>query len=151
MLDAKHGAEAMDISQDYQGEIDLLLTDIVMPGINGRTLADQLIQLRPKIGVIFMSGYTGQAVGARGINAVSLLIAYCAGMAAASVPIVPGGLGVVDGALILGLVAGGLPSSYAVAAVVLYRLVSFGFIIGLGWLFWLAIRAKYGRPNPAAD
>jgi two-component system cell cycle sensor histidine kinase/response regulator CckA len=67
VLDAKDGSEAMDISQAQSGEIDLLLTDIVMPGINGRTLADQLTQLRPKIGVIFMSGYTGQAVGARGI------------------------------------------------------------------------------------
>jgi putative heme transporter len=90
------------------------------------------------------------AVGAPGINPTSLVIAYCAGMAAASVPIVPGGLGVVDGALILGLVAGGLPSSYAVAAVVLYRLVSFGFIIGAGWLVWLAIRAKHARVSPSS-
>jgi uncharacterized membrane protein YbhN (UPF0104 family) len=87
------------------------------------------------------------AVGAPGINATKLVIAYCAGMAAASLPIVPGGLGVVDGALILGLVAGGLPSSYAVAAVVLYRLVSFGFIIGTGWLVWLVIRT---RPGPSS-
>jgi hypothetical protein len=83
------------------------------------------------------------AVGADGINAVNLVIAYCAGMAAASVPIVPGGLGVVDGALILGLVAGGLTTASAVAAVVLYRLISFGFIIGLGWLVWLGIRARH--------
>ncbi|MCY1137557.1 YbhN family protein [Actinoplanes sp. Pm04-4] len=83
------------------------------------------------------------AVGAGGINPVALVIAYCAGMAAASVPIVPGGLGVVDAALVLGLVAGGLASGFAVAAVVLYRLISFGFIIGLGWLVWLAIRYKY--------
>jgi uncharacterized membrane protein YbhN (UPF0104 family) len=86
------------------------------------------------------------AVGATGVNPTNLVIAYCAGMAAASVPIVPGGLGVVDGALILGLVAGGVASSYAVAAVVLYRLVSFGFIIGLGWLAWLAIRARTPAP-----
>jgi uncharacterized membrane protein YbhN (UPF0104 family) len=85
------------------------------------------------------------AVGAPGITAASLVIAYCAGMAAASLPIVPGGLGVVDGALILGLVAGGLPTSFAVAAVVLYRLISFGFIIGAGWLVWLAIRARHAR------
>jgi uncharacterized membrane protein YbhN (UPF0104 family) len=90
------------------------------------------------------------AVGAPGINATKLVIAYCAGMAAASVPIVPGGLGVVDGALILGLVAGGLPTSFAVAAVVLYRLVSFGFIIGAGWLVWLAIRAKHSRISPSS-
>ncbi|MGK5680527.1 lysylphosphatidylglycerol synthase transmembrane domain-containing protein [Actinoplanes sp. URMC 104] len=83
------------------------------------------------------------AVGAGGINPVSLVIAYCAGMAAASVPIVPGGLGVVDGALVLGLVAGGLVSAHAVAAVVLYRLISFGFIIGLGWLVWLVIRHRH--------
>jgi len=84
------------------------------------------------------------AVGAgTNINPVNLVIAYCAGMAAASVPIVPGGLGVVDGALVLGLVAGGLASSHAVAAVVLYRLISFGFIIGLGWLVWLGIRARH--------
>ena len=82
------------------------------------------------------------AVGAHGISPVNLVIAYCAGMAAASVPIVPGGLGVVDAALVLGLVTGGLTSAAAIAAVVLYRLLSFGFIIGLGWLFWLAIRAK---------
>ena len=82
------------------------------------------------------------AVGAGQINPVGLVIAYCAGMAAASVPIVPGGLGVVDGALVLGLIAGGLASPYAVAAVVLYRLISFGFIIGLGWLVWLVIRRR---------
>ena len=82
------------------------------------------------------------AVGADDVNPTNLVIAYCAGMAAASVPIVPGGLGVVDAALILGLVAGGLTSAYAVAAVVLYRLVSFGFIIGAGWLIWLAIRSR---------
>lgn len=82
------------------------------------------------------------AIGADEITAAQLVIAYCAGMAAASVPVVPGGLGVVDGALVLGLVAGGLTSSSAVAAVVLYRLISFGFIIGVGWLVWLVIRYR---------
>jgi putative heme transporter len=63
---------------------------------------------------------------------------------------VPGGLGVVDAALILGLVASGLTSSSAVAAVVLYRLISFGFIIGAGWLIWLVIRYRTrNRPSPA--
>ena len=79
---------------------------------------------------------------ADGITATKLVIAYCAGMAAASVPIVPGGLGVVDGALVLGLVAGGVAGSSAVAAVVLYRLISFGFIIGAGWLVWLVLRHR---------
>jgi uncharacterized membrane protein YbhN (UPF0104 family) len=52
---------------------------------------------------------------------------------------------VVDGALILGLVAGGITSASAVAAVVLYRLISFGFIIGAGWLVWLVIRYRTVR------
>lgn len=85
------------------------------------------------------------AVGADRITAVHLLIAYCAGMAAASVPVIPGGLGVVDAALVLGLVAGGLTSASAVAAVVLYRLISFGFIIGAGWLVWLLLRHRARR------
>jgi uncharacterized membrane protein YbhN (UPF0104 family) len=82
------------------------------------------------------------AVGAGGLTATKLVVAYCAGMAAASVPIVPGGLGVVDAALALGLVAGGLTSGSAVAAVVLYRLITFGFIIGAGWLVWLYVRYR---------
>jgi uncharacterized protein (TIRG00374 family) len=89
------------------------------------------------------------AVNAEGIHPAQLVIAYCAGMAAASVPIVPGGLGVVDGALVLGLVAGGLTSGSALAAVVLYRLISFGFIIGAGWLVWLIMRARAGAPRDA--
>ncbi|AEV81487.1 hypothetical protein ACWT_0475 [Actinoplanes sp. SE50] len=82
------------------------------------------------------------AVGADRITPVHLLIAYCAGMAAASVPVIPGGLGVVDAALILGLVAGGLTSASAIAAVVLYRAISFVFIIGAGWLVWLLLRRR---------
>jgi PAS domain S-box-containing protein len=67
VLEAKNGSEALDISQQHAGVIDLLLTDVVMPGISGRVLADQLIQLRPQIKVVFTSGYTGQTVGAHGI------------------------------------------------------------------------------------
>jgi two-component system cell cycle sensor histidine kinase/response regulator CckA len=67
VLEAKSGTEAMDISQQHAGPIDLLLTDVVMPGISGRLLADQLMQLRPEITVVYMSGYTGQTVGAHGI------------------------------------------------------------------------------------
>ncbi len=86
------------------------------------------------------------ALDADDIGPVQLVIAYCAGMAAASVPIVPGGLGVVDAALVLGLVTGGLTAGSAMAAVVLYRLVSFGFVISLGWLVWLALKTRGGTP-----
>ncbi|MBW6438684.1 YbhN family protein [Actinoplanes hulinensis] len=80
------------------------------------------------------------AVGGGTISTGQLLLAFCAGMAAGSLPIVPGGLGIIDGALILGLIAGGMTTGIAIAAVVLYRLITLGFIIGLGWLSYLAIR-----------
>ncbi|GAA3389615.1 lysylphosphatidylglycerol synthase transmembrane domain-containing protein [Cryptosporangium minutisporangium] len=86
-----------------------------------------------------------RAVGAGDITAIHLVLAYCAGMAAASIPLVPGNLGVVDGALIVGLVAGGLPTSTAIAAVVLYRIISLGFIITAGWVVWLLVRRRQRR------
>jgi len=83
------------------------------------------------------------AVGVTDLTATHLLIAYCAGMAAGSaLPVVPGGLGVIDTALILGLVAGGLGTDLAIAAVLLYRIISLGFIIGTGWIVWLIIRYR---------
>ena len=63
VLEAKDGNEALRISQEHAGAIGLLLTDIVMPGINGRALAQQLSQERPDMKILFMSGYTGQGIG----------------------------------------------------------------------------------------
>jgi uncharacterized membrane protein YbhN (UPF0104 family) len=88
------------------------------------------------------------AVGEHPPTPTAVLLAFCAAMAAGSVTVVPGGLGIIDSALILGLVAGGTTLPVAVAVVVLYRIVSFGFIITLGWLFWLQLRATPGRPTP---
>jgi uncharacterized membrane protein YbhN (UPF0104 family) len=88
------------------------------------------------------------AVGATTVTATQLLIAYCAGMAAGgALPIVPGGLGVVDSALVLGLVAGRLPTSTAIAAVLLYRLISLGFVVSTGWAVWLIIRYRARREH----
>jgi threonine/homoserine/homoserine lactone efflux protein len=61
-------------------------------------------------------------------------------MAAGSITVVPGGLGIIDGALVLGLIAGGMTTEVAIAVVVLYRVITLGFIIGVGWLSYLAIR-----------
>jgi uncharacterized membrane protein YbhN (UPF0104 family) len=82
------------------------------------------------------------AVGAISITPSQLVLAYCAGMAAASIPLVPGNLGVVDGALIVGLAAGGLATDSAIAAVVFYRILSLGFVIAAGWVVWLLVRRK---------
>jgi PAS domain S-box-containing protein len=63
VLEAANGAAALEKSEHTRGEIHLLLTDVVMPGINGRELADRLKAKRPQIKTMFMSGYTGQRVG----------------------------------------------------------------------------------------
>ena len=68
--------------------------------------------------------------------------------AGSALPVVPGGLGVIDSALILGLIAGGLDAGLAIAGVLLYRAISLGFIIGTGWIFWLIIRRR-SRSDPA--
>jgi two-component system, cell cycle sensor histidine kinase and response regulator CckA len=69
VLAAGNAAAAMGISDAYNQPIDLLLTDVVMPGLNGRLLADRLRERRPNMGVLFMSGYTGQTIGAHGVLA----------------------------------------------------------------------------------
>jgi uncharacterized membrane protein YbhN (UPF0104 family) len=86
------------------------------------------------------------AVGEHSLSPTATLLAFCAAMAAGSVTIVPGGLGIVDSALLLGLVAGGAALPVAISVVVLYRIVSLGFIIGLGWFFWLQLRVCPSRP-----
>jgi uncharacterized protein (TIRG00374 family) len=74
------------------------------------------------------------------VDVVPLALTYIAGMTASSLPIVPGGLGTVDGALALGLVTAGTATSPALAVVVLYRLISLVLIGTVGWVLWLAGR-----------
>jgi DNA-binding NtrC family response regulator len=62
VLDAKGGEEALRVCRVYAGPIDLLLTDVVMPEISGKEVADRLAELRPAIRVLFMSGYTDEAI-----------------------------------------------------------------------------------------
>jgi len=63
VLEASSGAEALEVARKQEGTIHVLLTDVVMPGISGRILAEELLRQRPQISVVYMSGYTGQAVG----------------------------------------------------------------------------------------
>jgi len=67
VLEAPSAEAALDLVTRYTGAIHLLLTDVVMPGLNGRELANRLAGLRPDARVIFMSGYTDDAVTRHGV------------------------------------------------------------------------------------
>ena len=67
VIEAPGGEKALKVIQEYPGKIDLLLTDVVMPDLNGRELADQVLTLRPGIRVLYMSGYTDNAIVQYGI------------------------------------------------------------------------------------
>jgi uncharacterized protein (TIRG00374 family) len=86
-----------------------------------------------------------RAAGAHGPTIEVALVAYAAGMAASSLPLVPGGIGVVDGALLLALTRGGLSLSQATAGVLIYRLISLVFVAVVGWLFWLVLNQRDRR------
>jgi putative heme transporter len=90
------------------------------------------------------------AVGAEGMTLALVLVAYAAATAASSAAFLPGGLGLVDGALLAALVAGGVPSHPALAAVLLYRLVSFVGVAGAGWVAWFVVHARE-TPSAALD
>jgi signal transduction histidine kinase/ActR/RegA family two-component response regulator len=66
VLSAGAGEEALRIGVEHQGPIDLLLTDVVMPRMNGRDLAAALRRARPGLRVLFMSGYAGDVLTERG-------------------------------------------------------------------------------------
>ncbi|TGU71574.1 PAS domain S-box protein [Geomonas terrae] len=59
--------EALKAAEQHPGEIDLLLTDVIMPGMNGRALADRLLTARPGLKCLYMSGYTADAISQHGV------------------------------------------------------------------------------------
>ncbi|HEX6346280.1 YbhN family protein [Umezawaea sp.] len=74
------------------------------------------------------------ALGVHGLSLPLLLLVYTAGMTTSGLSPLPGGLGVVDAALVLTLVAGGIPAAKALPVVVLYRLLSLVGVVAAGWL-----------------
>ena len=66
VLEAENGESGLRIAESFKEHIDILITDVVMPGMGGRELARKLLLLRPAISVLYLSGYTEDAVVTRG-------------------------------------------------------------------------------------
>jgi CheY-like chemotaxis protein len=67
VLEAEHGEAALAMASGHHGPIDILITDVVMPGMSGRELAKQLCASDPEMKVLFLSGYTEDAIVHQGV------------------------------------------------------------------------------------
>jgi two-component system, cell cycle sensor histidine kinase and response regulator CckA len=67
VLEAEDGDQALRIADDHQGAIHVLLTDIMMPGINGKEMADRFLVVRPDTKPIFMSGRAAEVISDAGV------------------------------------------------------------------------------------
>jgi PAS domain S-box-containing protein len=67
VIEAADGAVAMQIAVAHEAVIHLLLTDVIMPGMNGRELAQRISEIRPNVKILYMSGYTENVIGHNGM------------------------------------------------------------------------------------
>ncbi|HEX4995632.1 MAG TPA: response regulator [Methylomirabilota bacterium] len=67
VLEAEDGEQALRVAEDHPGAIHVLLTDIMMPGINGKELADRFLAARPDAKAIFMSGRAAEVISDAGV------------------------------------------------------------------------------------
>jgi hypothetical protein len=123
------------------GQVNLTLRDI-MPAL-GWSLGNWAFDCGA-LGLSYL------AIGA-GIPWRGLLLAYGAAQLASNLPITPGGLGVVEGSLTVALVAYGGVQVSTVAAVILYRIVSFWGFLPVGWVVWGAMAFRDRREDRARD
>ena len=135
-----------------------------------RAWMERLASLRPAPAVWLRAGASSMVnwIADAGVFAVSiyavggsvpwrpLLLVYGSGVVIRSLGITPGGLGLVEGTLCLGLVGAGVHANVALASVLFYRLVSFWFVAAAGWIVLLALRLDSRRnplriPTPQGD
>ena len=121
----------------------------------------RLLRLRPfgwviVVGVAFVNWLADVGVLAVSLHAVGapvpwrgLLFAYAVGTAAAGIGLTPGGIGVVEGALAFALMGVGVRHPLALAAVLVYRLISFWTVVSLGWIAYLFLARSSTQPAPA--
>jgi signal transduction histidine kinase len=69
VLEARDGREGISVSEAHQGKIDLLVSDVVMPELGGREMAERILRTRPDIKLLFMSGHTQDVILKEGIKA----------------------------------------------------------------------------------
>ena len=67
ILTASSGEEALQVAEAHTGEIQLLMTDVILPGMNGRQIADRLTELYPGLKVLYCSGYTENSIVHHGV------------------------------------------------------------------------------------
>jgi DNA-binding response OmpR family regulator len=67
VIEASDGDQAISVAEQESGPIHLLVTDVVMPGMNGKELSDRLTNVRPNLTVLFISGYTADVIAKRGV------------------------------------------------------------------------------------
>jgi CheY-like chemotaxis protein len=67
VLEAEDGEQALQLAASHPGPINILLTDVMMPGINGKELADKLLVGRPEVKAIFMSGRAAEVISDAGV------------------------------------------------------------------------------------
>jgi two-component system cell cycle sensor histidine kinase/response regulator CckA len=67
VLEAETASEAIQVAHRYTGPIDLLLTDVILPGMDGRQLAESLMESRPEMKILYVSGYSDSILARRGV------------------------------------------------------------------------------------
>jgi PAS domain S-box-containing protein len=67
VLEAENGAQALQLAAQHPGSIDMLLADVVLPGLSGMALVEQLLRVQPGLKTLFMSGYAGETIAYHGL------------------------------------------------------------------------------------